>query len=231
MANRPVFIPLYRKNHLVKEISFEFKWNPGFAPIQKKKNIAALHEAAKHSGFSPLLEVSSKSENLLGQRLSAFSLQIETEIGKISIESAFQGSKVFKKGGPYTDIYMKNSREAKQDSRLKSSGNLIEFNFMGLKWPIVPKTSFYDWLYIKALYPHQEYLKRLYEYKGFTDIEFNPEKSINCQARSCALLLSLMKLNLLHNAMKSKDMFIKLVSKDSFQQKHSKDLQQENLFY
>ena len=28
---------------------------------------------------------------------------------------------------------------------------------------------------------------------GFTDIEFNPERSINCQARSCALLVTLLK--------------------------------------
>jgi hypothetical protein len=34
-------------------------------------------------------------------------------------------------------------------------------------------------------------------YAGFTDIEFNPRKSINCQARSIALFLALMKRNLL----------------------------------
>ena len=28
-------------------------------------------------------------------------------------------------------------------------------------------------------------------YDAFTDIEFNPNKSINCQARSCALFLAL----------------------------------------
>ncbi|MFO7912746.1 MAG: hypothetical protein R6V15_11345, partial [Desulfotignum sp.] len=129
MAKRPVFIPLSEAEHLVKEISFEFKWNPGFAPIQKKKNVTALHEAAKAKGLFPLLEVSSKSEELLGQRLSAFSLQIETEIGPISIESAFQGSKVFERGGPYIDIYKKDSRSAKKDERIRNSGKLICFKF------------------------------------------------------------------------------------------------------
>jgi hypothetical protein len=33
-------------------------------------------------------------------------------------------------------------------------------------------------------------LARLNKYVGFTDIEFNPSKSINCQARSCALFVS-----------------------------------------
>jgi len=230
MADRPVFIPLFARDPLVKEINFEFKWNPGFASVQKKKNIAALHESAKIYGSTPLLEVSSKSEILLGQRLSAFNLKIETEFGKITVESAFQGSKVFEKGGPYTDLYTKTPKEAKQDHRLKSSGKLVGFDFMGSKWPIIPKTSFYDWLYIKSLYPHRDYLKRLYKYKGFTDIEFNPKKSINCQARTCALLLSLMKLNLLEEAMKSQSEFIKIVSKDSLHKKHSEDLQQFKLF-
>ena len=31
----------------------------------------------------------------------------------------------------------------------------------------------------------------LLSYRAFTDIEFNPDKSFNCQARSCALLVSL----------------------------------------
>ena len=59
------------------------------------------------------LEVSTKSNEKLGQRLSAFNLKIDTKIGEITIESAFQGSKVFEHGGPYTDIYKKDSRDAK----------------------------------------------------------------------------------------------------------------------
>jgi hypothetical protein len=221
MANRPVFIPLYKKDHLVEEIYCDFKWNPGFAPIQKKKNIIALHESAQKKGYAPLLEVSSKSEDELGQRLSAFSLQIETDIGPISIESAFQGSKVFQHGGPYIDLYKKTSREAKKDVRIRNSGKLIGFDFMGTKWKTVPKTAFYDWLYIKALYPHREYLEKNLHYKGFTDIEFNPKKSINCQARTCALLASLIRLDLLDKAMSSQAAFIKVVMKDSSKKRHS----------
>ena len=230
MAKRPVFFPLGKKNHLVREINFDFIWNPGFAPVQKKKNIIALHAAAAKQGFKPLLEISSKSEDILGQRLSAFSLEIETEIGKISLESAFQGSKVFEKGGPFTDIYKKSSREAKKDQRIKNSGKLIAFNYFGKKWPLIPKTAFYDWLYISTLQPHQEYLKRLFLYKGFTDIEFNPKKSINCQARTCALLVSLLKLNALDEALSSQNNFIKIVSSDSFKQNHSIELKQQKLW-
>jgi len=231
MASRPVFIALGEPSHLVKETLIQFDWNPGFAPIQKKKNIVAMHKAAARQGLAPLLEVSSKSEEKLGQRLSAFNLKIQTKAGEISIESAYQGSKVFKFGGPYTDIYGKDSRSAKKDKRLQSSGPLIGFNFFGQEWPLVPKTAFYDWLYLSALVSHQEFLKqRLFVYKGFTDIEFNPKKSINCQARTCALLVSLLKLNALDDALRSQDDFIEMVASDSFNQRHSNDLRQLVLF-
>ncbi len=229
MASRPVFTASGQPSQLVSERSVSFEWNPGFAPIQKRKNVAALHAAAHRIGLFPLLEVSTKSEEKLGQRLSAFSLQIGTRLGDISIESAYQGSKVFKAGGPYTDIYGFDSRRAKQDERIKNSGPLVGFDFFGQDWPLVPKTAFYDWLYLSALEPHQEFLKRLFEYRGFTDIEFNPERSINCQARTCALLVSLLKLGVLTDALRSQSDFIAMVASDSFNQSHSLDLKQRVL--
>lgn len=217
MANRPVFIPIFDKEQLFKEIEIEFKWNPGFAVIQKQKNIKALHENAKNENIFPLLEVSTKSSELLGQRLSAFNLKIKTEdFGNISIESAFQGSKVFKNNLQYTDIYQKESLEAKKDKRLRESGNLSNFNYFGNEWELEPKSAFYDWLYISALYPHKEYLKdNLCKYKGFTDIEFNPKKSFSCQARTCAIIVSLIELDLLDKAMLSQKDFIKIIYEKS----------------
>lgn len=212
MAKRPVFIPLCHEENLVQEVQMDFKWNPGFAVVQKKKNIVALHFAAKKKNIEPLLEVSTKSEDIIGQRLSAFNLKLPTEIGEISLEAAFQGSKVFEKGGPYTDIYKKTSREAKKDERIRNSGNLLAFNFFGDEWPLEPKTAFYDWIYLTALKPYKDYLKRLFHFKGFTDIEFNPNKSFNCQAKTCALLVSLLKLNLFDEALSSKKQFIEIVS-------------------
>lgn len=214
---------------MVKEILLDFDWHSGFSSEQKKKNVIALHHVAKKKGFSPLLEVSTKSEKLLGQKLSAFNLKIETDVGKISIESAYQGSKVFEQGGPYTDIYRKNSVNAKKDTRLRESGELIGFDYFGKEWLLVPQTAFYDWLYLSALKSHQEYLKRLYEFKGFTDIEFNPQKSINCQARTCALLVSLLKLNALDSSLKSQRDFIDMISADSMQQTHSAELGQPQI--
>lgn len=230
MAKRPIFIPYSEGVRFVREVSIEFKWNPGFAPIQKKKNIAALHEAASQKGYSRLLEVSTKSDQKLGQRLSAFNMPVELDDGGTNtLECAFQGSKVFEKGGPFTDIFRKTSREAKKDERIRSSGSIVAFEFEGLKFPSEPKTAFYDWLYARALAPHKEFLERLEEFDGFTDIEFNPEKSINCQARSCALFVSLVKKGLLDNAISSPEKFIETVSADSFAQPYSDDVRQGRL--
>jgi hypothetical protein len=76
----------------------------------------------------------------------------------------------------------------------------------------VPPTVFYDWLYLTAIHPHREWLtERLTEHEmfaGFTDIEFNPSKSINCQARSCALFVALIKRDLFEDAIQSPESFI-----------------------
>lgn len=221
MASRPIFLALAEADHLVSERSFNFHWSPGYSATQKKKNVVALHEAARSSGLFPVLEVSTKSEEKLGQRLSAFSLRIKTVLGEMTIESAFQGSKVFAGGGPYTDLYGLDSRSAKKDERLKNSGQLVGFNFLGQEWPLEPKTAFYDWLYLTALSPHKEFLRILFKYKGFSDIEFNPEKSINCQARTCALLVSLIKLDALDDALTSQQRFISVIKSDSYKQPHS----------
>lgn len=230
MAKRPIFIPYSEGLRFVREVDVEFKWNPGFAPVQKKKNVVALHDAAKLKGFDNLLEVSTKSEVKLGQRLSAFNMPIQLDDGStITLECAFQGSKVFEGGGPFTDIYRKTSREAKKDERLRNSGKIIGFRFEGFEFPNEPKTAFYDWLYSRALAPHREYLERFDEYDGFTDIEFNPDKSINCQARSCALFVSLVKKNLLDHAIQSPDNFIGTILTDSFAQPYSDDVRQGEL--
>jgi len=201
------------------------------APSQKKKNVIELHTAAANRGLEPLLEVSSKSEEKLGQRLSAFNLQVELEEGGfISLECAFQGSKVFERGGPYTDLFGVDSRSAKRDERLSSSGQLIGFRFGGQDFPLVPKTAFYDWLYIKSLYPHREFLKRLNGYAGFTDIEFNPAKSINCQARSCATFVALDRLELLDECARFSERFMRILLPDSIEQPHSDKERQASMF-
>jgi hypothetical protein len=201
MALRPVFVPSLTSARLVDERAVEFTWVPGMAPSQKKKNVLALHAAAAAVGLSALLEISSKSTVELGVRLSAFSLKIHLPDGRsVPLESAFQGSKVFEYGGPYADLYLASPREAKRDPRLQNSGRVIGFRLLDFEAPSEPRTLFYDWLYVRCLAPHTTFLERLDAYDGFTDIEFNPKKSLNCQARSCALFVSLSRLDEVENA-------------------------------
>ena len=230
MATRPIFVPKSDGDRLVEEVHVNFIWNPGFAPVQKKKNIKALHEAAKQKGLPNILEVSTKSDEKIGVHLSAFNLKIEIpSIGEVPLECAYQGSKIFKNGGPFLDLYTKQPREAKRDERLKNSGDLVGFQFLDTRWKLEPKTAFYDWIYIRALYKFSEFLKKLFVYDGFSDIEFNPEKSISCQAHSCALLVSLMKKNLLSIAATDSKEFINILKPDLFAQPHSQELRQGGL--
>jgi hypothetical protein len=173
------------------------------ASSQKKKNVAALHASAARRGLSPLLEISSKSESEIGTQLSAFALRTRANGRETSVESAFQGSKVFEKGGPFQDLYSADSREAKKDARLRDSGRLKCFMFENEEYPLSPTTAFYDWLYINALYRHAEWRKYLQSFSGFTDIEFNPERSLNCQARSCAIFVALEGRDIIDDALQS----------------------------
>ena len=213
MAIRPVFRPLSDKVG-VKEQPVDFHWHSGFAKSQKQKSIISMHEAAKVLGYEKLLEISSKSESKIGVELSAFNLMITTKKykQKFSVESAFQSSKQFEKGGPYTDLLNSDSLSAKRDIRLKESGNLIGFSFFNRDFPTIPRTYFYDWVYINALLQNQELECELSSFDGFTDIEFNPQKSINCQAHAIALYQSLKSCNLLEQAMASPESFLECTS-------------------
>jgi hypothetical protein len=231
MAERPIFIPWIEGSRLVKEVSVSFVWNPGLAITQKRKNIDALHKAAALKQIFPVLECSTKSDNALGSRLSAFNLKVGTAAyGELTLECAFQGSKVFENGGPYEDLYRQTSRAAKGDERLKRSGGLVAFSFEGHRYPLMPKTAFYDWLFIRSLYPHREYLRRLDRYAAFSDIEFNPERSINCQARSTAIFVALERKGLLEQCHSSFRFFSDILAPDAIVQPHSQNEAQGSLF-
>jgi len=216
MAQRPIFIPAAEGPALVRTKHVDFQWFPGMAASQKQKSVDSLHAAAcRLPGISRVLEVSSKSREELGVALSAFNLTFTTieHSRTFSVECAFQSSKVFEHGGPYTDIMDMTSREAKKDERLRSSGRLIGFRFFGTDWGLEPQTAFYDWLYINALKKQPGMTGQLLDYSAFTDIEFNPERSINCQAYSVSLYISLHKRCLLEEATASKEAFLRTVGK------------------
>lgn len=215
MAKRPIFVPDPNEFPYVKAVDIEFQWYPGFAKSQTQKSIESLHQAAEKQGISPILEISGKSTSTLGISLSAFNLKLKTPNGQtMSVECAYQGSKVFEKGGPYHELYSVSSRAAKTDERLQNSGNLIAFNFCGEEFPTEPRTAFYDWLYITALWQKNSNLgQKLVMFEGFSDIVFNPKRSLNCQARAAALFVSLFKNQLLNEKMlRDEDHYLRLLT-------------------
>ena len=211
MAKRPVF---YRNDHVpfFSEEVVTFEFNPGFADVQKQKNIRNIHDAftAKHPAMK-ILEISSKSDISLGVRLSAFNLKLNVGELETSLESAFQAGKVFRDGGPYRELLAQPPWIAKKDPRLRESGPIQRFELDGQIFPTEPKTFFYDWLYVNAVAANEELAEELIEYDAFTDVEFNPEKSLNCQARSAAIFVSLVQMGLLEQALRNPESFKRIV--------------------
>jgi len=184
MAERPAY---FVNNGKVTVKSYSFEWFAGFAVSQKQKSIDSLHSAVLKSDVSAEpLEISTKSKNPIGVKLSAFNLKLDG----YALENIFQSSKVFTGGGPYRDLLEVSPKDAKRDLRLKNSGELKSFDYNGDIFPIIPKTVFYDYIYIKAVKKSltAEEIQKIREYNYFTDIEFNPNRSINTQAKSVAII-------------------------------------------
>lgn len=212
MASRPVFVPNYQDGRLVEERYFDFRWAPGFAEVQKKKNIQTLHQKARENGLGKVLEISSKSNAKVGQRLSAFSLKIEIDDEQYPLESVYQGSTVFDLNGPFPEIFTYSPREAKKFIRENQRGNIIAFELEGIRYPLSPKNAFYDWLYIRSLVDHVDWISENIDFDGFTDIEFNPSKQVNCQARAFAEFFSLRTKSQLERAAQDFSYFASLLS-------------------
>ena len=202
VEQKPVFMPRVNSDNLVKTDMVRIERHVGFASRQKKKTINDMHQVIrKKYGFSNVLELSSKSGNKLSFLLSPLSLQLTDESSgqHHSVENIFQASKVFERGGPFTDLLEAPPRQAKKDERLITSGALVGYNDFGMEWNLEPLTMFYDWLYVNALKQHPQLHEEVMQYQAFTDIEFNPNKTIHCAAYSLALFVALNKRELLDN--------------------------------
>ncbi len=184
MAKRPAFFIRQRK--VVSE-TYSFEWFSGFAVSQKQKSIKSLHNTIMEAdGSAKPLEISTKSNEPIGIKLSAFHLKLNS----YALENIFQSAKVFENGGPYLDLLDVPPKEAKRDERLHNSGNLIAFHYQNEDFPLTPKTVFYDFIYITSVKKSftADEISAISNYNYFTDIEFNPTKSINTQARAVAII-------------------------------------------
>ena len=91
---------------------------------------------------------------------------------------------------------------------------MSRFQYGHEEWPLVPSRAFYDWIYCKMLQINREYGPVLRSYICFTDIEFNPTRSFNCQAYAVALYVSLDRMGLLDEALSSREAFLRYHPQD-----------------
>ena len=203
---RPVFIA---DPAGVKTLDVEFEWeglseasvenlhNAAYLALPTTKLLPTLHDLSNTflevSGYSPnppnLVGGNGRYRDMeLGRSLSAFNLYSK-RYPSISVESLYQGSKVFENGKQYEDLYGKSSLDAKRDKRLKTAGALVGFNFEGTTWGL--NDHFYEWLYLSALLSGKNNTLAIgiHHYNVFTDICFG-KNSFNCQAYAVAVYRS-----------------------------------------
>ena len=210
MVTRPVFIP--ELNRLGVRVEYpSFAWNPGFSMTQKKKNVEALHFSIRN--IDPTLhplEISSRSDRLLGQQLSAFKLGVKTNHRFYSVESVYQASKVFENGiGPFPELYASDPLEVRNAIKEYETTPLKRYQYGNEVWKLNPTRAFYDWIYCRALSKNPNLVSQLSEFNCFTDIAFNPVRAVNCQAYAVALYLSLKNSGVVEDALTSKEKFLK----------------------
>jgi hypothetical protein len=198
-AIRPLFVP--SDKYLVEEKKLEFEWFMGMNRTQKQKSITEFHKKAKEIGYLKILEISTYSMESLGVNLSAFNLHFISEYSSGTVEELYQKSKIIK------EIDKKNIVKKRNYKGLLPSS----FEFEKKEWPLKPLSGFYDWLYINALIQNPTFSTPLLEFQAFTDIAYNPKKSLSTQARSAALYVTLVKLKKIDEARDPKK-FLKLLN-------------------
>lgn len=185
MAKRPAYLIENRK---VIRKDYDFTWISGLSATQKRKCALSLQEAICSAEPSAnVLEVSTKSSIPLGIKMSAFKLKLDG----YAFESVFQSNKILQMGGHLKFLLTYPPQEAKKRCRWMqedSGGDLIGFRYQDTDFPLNPKTLFYDYIYIKAINETltADEIQEIKKYSHFTDIEFNPAKSINTQAKAAA---------------------------------------------
>lgn len=86
---------------------------------------------------------------------------------EFSITNILQACKVFEKGGPYIDLFGTSPKQAKEDERTKTSGEIIHYMLEKKQYPSRPDDLFLIWLYFLALKEHPLLSAKICQYDGF----------------------------------------------------------------
>lgn len=217
MAEKSVFISRIEYPYF-EEVHVNIDWFGGFALSQKRKCQIALHQNfLKAYPNEKILEISSASLMSLGSKMSAMHLKKQTNKGLTTVESAFQSSRIYRNGdtviGPHPELMFLPGKECKKLVKVSSCGLISkEYLFDGMTFyaPDFHISLFYDFLYLNALLEEEnhEVKERLLSegYTAFTDLATS---SLNCQARSAAIFVGLVKAGKI-NEIKNFESFLKL---------------------
>ena len=199
MATRSVFVSKKCYPYF-EEIKVDFDWFPGLALSQKRKSQISLHQNFLHVyPNEKILEISSASLYSLGSELSAMHLRKRTALGLTTVESAFQSSCIYcsenKEIGHFLEYLFLSGKECKKKVKELSQGMISKrylFDNLEFHAPIHNISLFYNYLYLNALCEseNRDIANRLMSsgYTAFTDLA---TRSLNSQARSAAIFVSL----------------------------------------
>ena len=195
MAERYIYSVGDDKSPVIRT-KLEFDWVQGTSIQSRRKSALNLQAKFHANSREQLMEISTAApERSLGFYLSAFNLKAKLKniSDELTVEQFYQGSKVVSINGTITSLndlyYSKDSVTAKKDSRLKYP--IVHFQIMDKKYPIVPKTAFYNWIYINSMYYFNRglYHELTNSYcNHFCDTQA-PITVDACQAEACALLM------------------------------------------
>lgn len=205
MAEKSVFISKV-EYPFFEEVHVNIDWFGGFALSQKRKCQIGLHQNfLMEYPKEKILEISSSSLMSLGAKLSAMHLSKRTLKGITTVESAFQSSRIYSDGikriGPFPEYRFLPGRECKKlvkEAAKEMHSYQYELDGLTFYVPVHHISQFYDFLYLNALLePENEEVKNklLQEnYTAFTDLATS---SLNCQARSAAIFVGLVRASLI----------------------------------
>lgn len=178
---------------------FEYQYFAGLSATQRKRNVQSLHLAIRRQyPRVKILEASTKSDEEIGRKLSAFNLTLDGCI----FESVYQSSKVFENGDNFEFIKEMTPHESRNYLKEHSNGmSLKSFRYKGKDYPLVPRSAFFTYLYISALLEHPELDEEIKKYDIFTDISFSPKKLGSCQAK----VLAFYKAHILNKGMSKEE--------------------------
>ena len=168
MAIRPLFISTGDMEEPFVKEDISFEWVKGMSYSQKcKRRDSLASEISKLYDIKRWLEISTKSDKEIGIKLSALNLVLNTSTGCDSVENIYQNSKVFE------------------------DGKITSFKYNDCVFENYPTGMFYDYIYMYAILQNRDLINQFIQYDIFSDIEFNPKKSINTQARAAAIFKTL----------------------------------------